>query len=322
MVISLPDLRESFRKQDEQGLTTQWSRFTVQRFPFVRLPDDTLLLLRAQMGAQRIFGDLPYFDLCAELRTKNPRASKQFEQAMNDTFESRVGEGIRRIAAQPHLRDMCVVTEAIMQKTWTHPAASGPPSICDFVIARGRYCIVIDANNRRLIAPLAEGQGNPDLLDGDIGRNLLQHKFKQLASTIELLAEHGWPDDSSRISSDTVFVPLVVTSDAGLPYSEFVDFQVSERAYPVFSGAAQYVAPPALITVMDLTILEGLADHMGADPVKILATWRSLASRGIPIRLQNMLDSFGLQARPMPRRSLGRIKRLNVELRNRHAVVP
>ncbi|MDI9979817.1 hypothetical protein [Rhodococcus sp. IEGM 1307] len=319
MVISLTDLRQSFRDEEEQGLVTAWSRFTVQRYPLVRLPDGALLLLRAQMGAQRIFGDLPFFDLREELRTSSPRAGRQFEQAMNDIFEARVGEGIRRIAAQPHLHDVAVATEPVMQKAWTTPGASGPPSVCDFVMVRGRYCVVVDASNRRLIAPLSEGQGDPNLLDGDIERNLLEHKFTQLASTIKLLADNGWPGDGSRITADTIFVPLVVTPDAGLPYSEFVDFQISERAHAILSPAARYVAPPALITVTDLMILEGLADHMGGDPVKILADWRALAGRGIPIRLQNMLDLFGLPARPMPRRAVGRMRRLSAELRLRLA---
>lgn len=317
MVTSLPDLREAFRSQQEAGLLTAWSRFEVQRFPFIRLPDGALLLLRTQMGVQRIFGDLPYFDVRQQLHDTNPRARTQFEQAMNAVFEARISEIFRRIGAQPHLRGTHFTTESAMQQQWTEPGSSGPPSVCDFVVVRGRYCLVADANNRRLTAQLSEGQGSPEILDRDVERNLLGHKFPQLASTIEHLVVNGLPGDSSAITEDTIFVPLVVTPDSGLPYSEFVDFQITEKAHPIFAGLAHYVAPPALITITDLAVLEGIADHAAADPMAILGDWRARVARGMPLRLSSYLDVFVTPYRPMPRRTLGRFNRMNAELRGR-----
>ena len=164
MAFDIDQLRRDVIRERTRHEETQWLRYTFQRFPFVRMTDGRLLLLKAQFGIQRFFGGLLYWELWSKLGGPASKAANDFQRAMADVFEQRVGEVLKRIGATPAMGGATVVAHEyelarLLKKD------DQLPSMCDWVLSSGRLVVAVDANNR--VAELrnqygtGHGQGRP-----------------------------------------------------------------------------------------------------------------------------------------------------------------
>ena len=62
-------------------------RYTLQEFPFLRLDDGSVLMLRLQYATQRMFGDLLYLKVHDALKVSDPKRADRFKNAMNAIFD-------------------------------------------------------------------------------------------------------------------------------------------------------------------------------------------------------------------------------------------
>ncbi|MFE3057128.1 hypothetical protein [Nocardia sp. NPDC059239] len=292
----LPSLRRHLTRAQARQQVTHWLRYTLQRFPFARLEDGQLLLLKPQFVKMRIFGGLLFWDVFTKLgghRTPPARGALHFEQAVADVFEVRVGDELKRMAAATPGNTRPAVADA---RALRAALRDGPetPSTCDWAISDGATCVLIDANNRPLHQPFAERTGTAEEFKRDLGLNLIgdvpnagHTKFMQLAATINGLRDNGGVPGCFTVGDRTQFVPLVAVPDVGLPYTALVDYEVVRRARNVPGLRTQNVLPPALVTISELHLLTGIAQRFGRSPIEILARWRrNVASSPFPITLQ------------------------------------
>jgi hypothetical protein len=197
--------------------------------------------------------------------------------------------------------------------------------MCDWVLSSGRLVVAVDANNRVLHQPFAERTGTVEELRTDIGHNLIGDvpdsgttKFGQLASAIGLLRDRGGLPGRFGVTDQTLYIPLVAVPDAGLPYTEFVDYEVVSRARQVPGLQTRNVLPPAIIALLELHMLHGIAEFYNRSPVEILAMWRQAVAAGpLPIMLESFLPSIGITARPMNTRLLSLSQRVRSTLEQR-----
>lgn len=70
------------RRDRERG-DVRSQRYTFTRFPFLDLGDGTVLVLRAQWGMDRFFGNAPEFDVQrSSVEQGKPDRAKQFQDAV------------------------------------------------------------------------------------------------------------------------------------------------------------------------------------------------------------------------------------------------
>ncbi|MCV7129800.1 MULTISPECIES: hypothetical protein [Mycolicibacterium] len=324
MSIDVTKLRREVIRERRRVAETQWLRYTFQRFPFVRLGDGRLLLVKSQFGIQRFFGGLLYWEVWSKLGGPQAQAANDFQRAMAHVFEQRVGEVIKRIAASPALNGAATVAneDELVRALRT---GANRPSTCDWVLASGRLVVTIDANNRVLHQPFAERTGSLEEFRNDIGHNLIgdvadsgKTKLDQLASTIALLRAKGGLSGRFDVADDTLWVPLVAVPDGGLPYTALVDYEVVTRARTIDGLLTRNVLPPAIVSLSDLHLLHGVAEHYNRSPIELLALWRQTVAAGpLPITLQDFMPAVGIVARPFNRRLLALGQRVRDELTSR-----
>jgi hypothetical protein len=324
MAIDIPSLRHQVEKERVRTEETQWMRYTFQRFPFVRLADGRLLLLKAQFAIQRFFGGLMYFELWSKLGGPGSRQAEEFQQAMASVFEVRVGETLKRMGTS---RTSGGPTVVVHEKELQQKLQRGEnlPSVCDWVFSSDNHVLVIDANNRVLHQPLAERTGTVEEFRNDLGHNLIgdiadsgKTKFEQLASTIGLLRDQHGLTGRFMVTEQTLFTALVAVPDSGLTYTELVDFEVVTRARQVPGLDSQNVLPPAVVTLSELHLLHGVAEFYNNSPAEVLALWRLfVASQPLPVSLQNFLPAIGITARPMNTRMIKLSQRVRDSLERR-----
>ena len=133
---------------------------------------------------------------------------------MSDAFEQFVGGILDRIVDKsPHLR--AIVGEDEMQAAWTEKKGQ-KPSVCDWMIFGKGHCIVIDATNHAVKGEAAQGLATWDEYSAEIEEIFTEGKFEQLVSTIDSVKKRGGWDDE-KTDTQTMFAPLVVVPDAGVP---------------------------------------------------------------------------------------------------------
>ena len=133
--------------------------------------------------------------------TEKDRRGEQFSQAMNYVFVDSVEYLFRRVTrrARPAIT---LITEEQMQQAWSR--GGNTPSVCDWVLVAGKYCLLVDATNHWLDEKVAQGFADAEDYRADTEEAFVNNKFLQLKSTIELLAEKGWED--CTFDDQTVYV--------------------------------------------------------------------------------------------------------------------
>nr|WP_141215392.1 hypothetical protein [Rhodococcus sp. 15-649-1-2] len=286
-------------------------RYTMTRFPFLQIDDETLLLLRYQWGIDRFFGDLLYWSTFARLPgfkmpTPTPGSEAEaFSSGMNDVFERSVGD-ILSVVTASSLTAERIITESEMQTLWT-TSSRATASACDWVVKAGKACIVIDATNHSLDMFLSQGVGTLAAYAADMTKIFASHdgKFGQLVKTVTQLRDHGVEDFG--LHRATVFMPVIVLPFGGVPNLDSTDLDLQWRSHPFFEEFNGRILAPTVITVDELQLLEGMAGRFGyPDPVKVFVQWRYVCTASpVPISFRDYLSQFvGAPYYPQARRLL------------------
>lgn len=291
--------RSNLRRDRRRGSIEQ-QRYTMTRFPFLRIADDTLLVLRYQWVADRFFGSMLYWPTFAGLPgflpsgdAESGSVAESFSDGMNHIFERAVGDSLANIVANSTLATR-LITEDELQQTWSTQRGA-MPSACDWVIVAGRLCIVVDATNRHVSAELAQGLGTVDDYAADMEATFSNpgEKFDQLGKTMDRLADSGHADFG--LGKDSVFAPLIVVPDGGLPNTPTSDLDMQLRSLPNLYRFDGRIYPPTAVTLSMLQLLEGVAERFGRhrfypDVIEVINTWRRSNLTAVKMTLEDIVD--------------------------------
>lgn len=306
----LGQYRRALRGDRRRGPVHQ-QRYTMARFPFLRIDADTLILLRYQWGIDRFYGNLLYWSTFSglpgfALPTPEPRSlAEAFSDGMNHIFERTVGDILDALVSRSATARR-LLTEQELQTAWT--VSSGvTASACDWVIDAGKACLVIDATNHALNARVSEGLATPEDYAEDVTRTFASDdgKFGQLVRTMRNLRDRGAADFDLHPAS--VFVPIVALPHGGLPNFDSTDLDFQIRSQPFFAEFNGRILAPIAVTITELQILEGMAGRFGfPDPIRTFVQWRYACTRTPwPIRLRDYLDlTLANPNRPLAKRLL------------------
>lgn len=274
-------------------------RYTLTRFPFVAIDDNSLVMLRHQWALDRLCGAQLYFEAWASFSTGALR--NRFKTAMCDAFEVFVGGILHRIFKKcPHLTT--IVDESEMQAGWKKKK-NETPSVCDWMIFGKGHCIVIDATNRAVKEDAAQGLATWDDYSTEIEEIFTDGKFGQLLSTIDLVKEHdGWGEE--EVDTKTMYTPLVVVPDAGVVNGLLTQFDIVMRGLQAFGHLQPQVYAPGIVPLSDIQLLEGMADYgarggKNPDMMDLIAKWRTGATKYGMASLQLFLLSYGTPFLPV-----------------------
>ena len=177
----------------------------------IRFDDEAYLAIRPAWVLDRFCGSQLYWQTFFDFGTEKDLRGQQFSQAMNYVFEESVGYLFRRVSRRAGSA-ITLITEKEMQQAW---AGKNTPSVCDWVLVSGKYCLLVDATNHWLDEKAAQGFAKVEDYTADVEETFINKKFQQLKSTIELLAENGW--DGCHFDDQTVYVPMVIVPNSGIP---------------------------------------------------------------------------------------------------------
>lgn len=267
----LSELRELLARERDDGGGTPWTRYYLQMKPFVVLPNGGILLLRLQYLVQRFMGEPLVVDVNEDLKSTDKSKSQHFRNAVNHNFEKKIGNTLDRIADSGGLG--CVITEDEMISAFQIKKGANE-SICDYAFVSDDICVLIDANNRHLMQGFAEGTGTLADFEDEIKSRFSEKKFMQLKRTIEQFRQFGWGAENSTVNENTVFVPLVVGPEDGIPSNNFTERLIMSASKPLVEEFDGRALPPTIITWRDLRVLEGLVEKRGANAAQLLLDWR------------------------------------------------
>jgi hypothetical protein len=280
MALPLDDYKVKLQENRDAGAIGH-QRYTLTQYPFLAVDDNTFVILRHQWALDRLCGEQLFFEAWASFSSGS--LANRFKLAMGDAFEQFVGGILHRIFDKsPHLRS--IVGEDEMQAAWTEKKGQ-KPSVCDWMIFGEGHCIVIDATNHAVKREAAQGLATWDEYSAEIEEIFTEGKFEQLLSTIDLVKKRGgWGNE--KVDTQTMFAPLVVVPDAGIPSALLTQFDIVNRGRKAFGHLQPQVYAPGVIQVSDVQLLEGLADwaqklaQLGNKPdmLDLIAAWRRSAT--------------------------------------------
>lgn len=292
MVRDLDEFRAMSQQDRERG-DVRAQRYTFTQFPFLDLGDGTVLALRAQWGMDRFFGNAPEFDVQQGfVEQGRPGRAKQFQDAVKHQFEQIVGRIVARIAAHSAVFGP-VFDEEEMQAAWTVRRGQHPKA-CDWMLpTNSRFTWLIDATHRPLRSALAEGWGSGEDFASNLEAFLTSKKSRQFESVIDHLTERGWDGTSF---TDTTFAPFVVVPDVGLPSTPMSMMLVGICAREMMEAYGGRMLAPAVVSISDLMLLEGMAETPRVEVANLIRAWRQVGM----MPLQQYLEACGFRYRPCP----------------------
>lgn len=291
--LPLKGYRKRLERERKKGYLAH-RRYTFTERPLLQINADEFIALRPAWVLERFCGPQLYWQTFFDFgEEKDPRGA-QFSQAMNYVFEEAVGYLFRRVTrrARPAIT---LITEKQMQQAWT--TGGKTPSVCDWVLVSGNNCLLVDATNHWLDEKAAQGFADVEEYRADVEDTFISKKFNQLKSTIELLAQNGW--EGCTFNEQTIYVPIVVVPNAGIPATVFADIDIKMRSHQVLGQLGKKVTSPGILIYHELQVFEGLCEHRFPKAfVDVVARWRLQCTASMPIRPQTFLDLGGMD-RPM-----------------------
>jgi hypothetical protein len=283
--------RKQLAKERANGFLAH-RRYTFTERPLIEIADGEYIVLRPAWVLDRFCGSQLYWQTFSDFGTEKTLPGEQFSLAMNYVLEASVGYLFRRATrrARPAIT---LITEAEMQQAWTKGGHT--PSVCDWVLLWDNTCLLIDATNHWLDENAAKGFADPEDYQADLEDTFVNTKFQQLQSTMKLLAKHGW--EGCTFDQDTVYVPLVVVPNAGIPATVSADVDIKLRS----GQLGPNVRSPGILVYHELQVFEGVCEHrMPKAFVDLLERWRRVCTGPTPMRPQTFLSLKRLD-RPMSR---------------------
>lgn len=291
--LTIDEYRKRLERERKKGFLAH-RRYTFTERPLLRIHDGSYIALRPTWVLDRLCGSQLYWQTFFDFGTEKDSRGEQFSQAMNYVFEDTVGYLFRRVMRRSRPA-ITLITEKEMQGAWT--TGGNIPSVCDWVLVSGKYCLLVDATNHWLDEKAAQGFATQEDYHADIEETFVNKKFLQLKSTIELLSEKGW--QGCTFDDQTVYVPLVIVPNAGIPATVLSDVDFKLRSHAVLGQLGKSITSPGILIYRELQVFEGLCEHRFPKKfVEILAQWRGLCTNSMPMRPQTFLDIIGID-RPM-----------------------
>jgi hypothetical protein len=291
--LTVDDYRKRLARERRNGFLAH-RRYTFTERPLLRIGDDEFIALRPAWVLDRFCGSQLYWQNFFDFGLAEDPRGEQFSQAMNYVFEASVGYLFRRVARRGRPA-ITLITEEQMQQAWM--TGGNKPSVCDWVLVSGRYCLLVDATNHWLDEKAAQGFADVEDYQADTEETFVNKKFQQLKSTIELLAKNGW--GGCTFDDQTIYVPLVIVPNAGIPATVLSDVDFKLRSHSVLGQLGKIVTSPGILIYRELQVFEGLSEHrVRRSFVEVLARWRLECTKSMPIRPQTFLDLAGAD-RPM-----------------------
>ena len=293
----LAKYRKRLEKERKKGALAH-RRYTFSECPIIEFADEEFIVLRPSWVLDRFCGQQLYWDTFFSFGTEKDPRGEQFSQSMNYVFEATVGYLFRRATKRANKRvpgSITLITESEMQEAWR--TGGNTPSVCDWVLVSGKYCLLVDATNHWLDEKAAQGYATAEEYQVDVEDTFVNKKFEQLKSTINLLSDHGW--EGCTFDVETVYVRLVVVPNAGVPATVFADIDTKMRAHPVLGQLGKNVTSPGILIYFEMQVFEGLCEHRFPQRfVDVIAQWRLQCTAGMPIRPQSFLALGGMD-RPL-----------------------
>ncbi len=262
------DLR-TLRKKVRQQRQSEMSRFAFnlfRQFPLIRLSSGRILLFRLNYAVQRAFSEVTYFDVREHLKRCDKRDGTRRDEAFwactKTVLEHETGRTLRRMLVGTKAQ---VFTEGQLQRL--HPGKNQAKA-CDFAVRLGETWLLVEVTDRAVPEPVVNATADVQQLEQELDRVLMERKAKQLSSTVQLLRK----DRSNR---GCTFVPLVLTSSAGLQWNAILHARVQERLHAEGLLTEEHCLPVAFITLKDLRMLEH-ALSQGVKVVDVLRQWRAV----------------------------------------------
>ena len=280
-LLSIKDYRKRLAKERSKGYLAH-RRYTFTECPLIEIADGEYIVLRPAWVLDRFCGSQLYWQAFFEFGTEKTQPGEQFSLAMNFVFEASVGYLFRRVMrrARP---EITLITEAEMQQAWAKGGHT--PSVCDWVLLWDNTCLLVDATNHWLDEKAAQGFADPGDYQADLEDTFVNKKFKQLQSTKDMLVTNGW--EGRRFDDHTVFVPLVVVPNAGIPAIVSADIDIKLR----LGQLGPNVRSPGILVYHELQVFEGVSEHrMPTRFVDLIAQWRTVCTGPTPMRPQTFLD--------------------------------
>jgi hypothetical protein len=275
-----------------------WDFNQLRTTPLVRLPDGSVQIIRLGYMLERAFGQVPEFDVRDYLRQIDAGGQQMatggreeaFRSGLDTQFETCVGQTLRRIfPVRGHLEQL--YTEQRMWHAWSTKKAK--VKVCDWAVDCGDVWLCLDATNRRLPQTVVGGYANPEQLDREIAFVLTGRKTDQMATTVRHLTTRLPALTHRNLSPGTIFIPLIVTPDDGLPWNPAVHNRVQEIIAASGKLQSRHIAPLGVITLEDLGLLERVVED-GHDAGRLLRRWRTQRPE---LALPHFLDQAGIVLR-------------------------
>jgi hypothetical protein len=289
--LPVKEYRKRLAKERKKGNLAH-RRYTFTERPLIEVTDGEYIVLRPAWVLDRFAGSMLYWQAFFEFGLDNTPEGLQFSQAMNYVFEAAVDYLFRR-ATKRAKGAIILISEEQMQEAWIEGGEK--PSVCDWVLVCGSTCVLVDATNHWLDEKAAQGFADPEDYQADLEETFVNKKFEQLKSTMEPLKKHGW--EGCTFDEDTVYVPLVVVPNAGIPATVSADIDVKLRA----GNLGPNVGSPGILVYHELQVFEAACE--GPKPMafaNMLAEWRGMCTESQPIRPQTYLE-IRQYARPLGR---------------------
>lgn len=264
------------RALDGESALSRWSFDPMRRWPLLRLDDGCYLILRLGWLIERGLSDITYFDIRESLRRFDVEHTssrvKHFDRCIQARLEYDVGEALRRTFDR---RGGQVWDEKALNTTLAASFSSAhKPKMCDYVVRVGHIWLVVDATRRALRRDVVLGVAGTGGIEEELNRVLFDRKIEQLESTIDLLRTQMHLLTGEGVDVEAIFVPIVVTADQGLGWGPFIALEVEKRTSRDGLLQGEDLAPVALMSLKDISLLEHEGESQGVRAIDALLEWR------------------------------------------------
>jgi hypothetical protein len=245
-----------------------WTFSVFGENPLIRLGDDGYVVVSPRLLAERVFGGLIYWDVAGwGVPHLNTKRGKQLRNLVADAVEDYVGEVLRAIAP-PAGGEVRVYSEDDLLKAFSI-SRQGGQKVCDFVVDYGDAFVLVEVNSHRLTRESVVGRST-EAVDHDLEMLIFKKKVKQFEAALKALRE-GESKLTGRPAPANRRFHLVLVTDDQFPNSPVTRARIQARlaAEGLLQGAD--VTQLEILSLQDVDVLEGIAEHGGPTVAEILA---------------------------------------------------
>lgn len=249
--LTVDEYRKRLARERKKGFLAH-RRYTFTERPLLLIGEDEYIALRPTWvldrfcGSQLVLADV----LRPGHREGFPRRAIQPSDELRVRGHRRLPVSTRHPPSPPAIT---LITEEQMQQAWK--TGGNTPSMCDWVLVSGKYCLLVDATNHWLDEKAAQGFATEEDYRTDTEDTFVNKKFLQLKSTIELLGEKSW--QGCTFDEETVYVPLVIVPNAGIPATVLSDVDFKLRSHLMLGQLGKIVTSPSILIYRELQVFEG-----------------------------------------------------------------